>query len=287
MGIESNPLTLHRMKISSLLLIPAFLASVSACSDTRESRSPATPTTALTTHTTQRASFQIVGADTLSDSARILRVLPEQDGDGVIALFADPARRVSSGLAIIDARMTHPQLLWPDSATNVWWTGPHTLAFTTATGRGIRLVGDVHAATLKIADTTDTGIGSPPRTMEIDSSVSKRARAYTDSVHLQPAGSPRGSALTYSVARVASSPDGSMAAFHSAARDSLGVLTNPAWFILDRSSGTVTLIDQITGPVAELPKEAGEWSGNSSFFYAKGKTIWEAEIQRTTSQPNP
>jgi hypothetical protein len=78
-----------------------------------------------------------------------------------------------------------------------------------------------------------------------------------------------------------------MAAFHSTARDSSGVLTNPAWFILDRSSGTVALVDQIIGLVTELPKEAGEWSGNTSFFYAKGKTIWEAEIQRTTSQPNP
>ena len=244
--------------------------------------------TALAAHTTQRASFQVVGADTLSDSAQILRILPEQDGDGVIALFADPARRVSSGLGIIDTMMAHPQLLWPDSVSNVWWTSPHVLAFTTTTGRGIRLVVDVHAATVKIADTADTRIGSPPTAIVADSSVTKRARAYTDSVHLQQsAGAPRSSALIYSVTRVVPSPDGSMAAFHSAARDTSGVLTNPAWFILDRSSGAVAPMDQITGPVTELPKEAGEWGGNASFFYAKGKAVWEAEIQRTTSQPNP
>lgn len=275
------------MKTSSLALILVFPITVAACSDSRESSTPATSVTALTAHATQRASFQIVGADTLSDSARILRIFPEQDGDGVIALFSDPARGVSSGLAIIDRRMTHSQLLWPDLVTNVWWTGPHMLAFTTTTGRGIRLVGDIHAATLKIADTADTRIGSYPAAMVVDSSVAKRARAYTDSVRLQPAGSPQGSALTYSVTRVVPSLDGTMAAFHSAARDSSGVLTNPGWFVLDRSSGTVTPIDQITGLVAELPAEAGEWGGNTSFFYAKGRAIWEAEIQRATSQSNP
>lgn len=243
-------------------------------------------TTALTAHTTQRASFQIIGADTLSDSSRILRIIPEHDSDGVIALFTDPARRVSAGLAIVDRKMAHPQLLWPDSVTSVWWTGSHMLAFTTTIGHGIRLIVDVHAATLKIADTADTGVGSPPVTMVVDSSVAQRARAYTDSVHLQPAGSPHASALIYSVTRVVPSPDGSMAAFHSTAQDRLGILTNPAWFVLDRSSGAVAPLDQITGPVTELLAHAGEWSGNTSFFYAKGMALWEAEIQRTISQPN-
>ena len=275
------------MKISSVLSVLVLLATIDACSDTRESRTPPASITALSTHATQRVSFQVVGADTLSDSARILQILPEDDGDGVIALFADPARRVSAGLSIIDKRMAHPQLLWPDSVTGVWWTGPHRLAFTTTTGHGIRLVVDVHAATLKIADTADTRIGTPPIPVVVDSSIAKRARAYTDSVHLQPAGSPQGTALTYSVTRVVPSPDGSMAAFHSAARDSSGILTNPAWFVLDRSSGTVAPMDQITGLVAELPPGAGEWGGNTSFFYAKGRAIWEAEIQRATSQPNP
>lgn len=274
------------MKISSLSALLALLAAITACGNAPESKAPPTSVTALTTHATQRASFQIVGADTLSDSARIFRILPEHDGNAVITLFTDPARRVLAGLGIIDKRMTHPQLLWPDSVTSVWWSGPHMLAFTTTTGRGAKLLVDVHAATLKIADTARIGIGAPPAAMVVDSSVAKRARAYTDSVHLQPIGSTRGSLLIYSVTRVVPSPDGSMAAFHSAARDSSGVLTNPAWFVLDRASGSVAPVDQITGLIVELPAEAGEWGGNSSFFYAKGKGIWEAEVQRATSKPS-
>ena len=39
------------------------------------------------------------------------------------AIFADPARRISAGLAINDRQMANPQLIWPDSVTSVWWTG--------------------------------------------------------------------------------------------------------------------------------------------------------------------
>jgi hypothetical protein len=276
------------MKNSSpaVFLITLILLAA-GCNDARESATRPRSTTALTAQTTQRVSFQIVGADTLSDSARITRVLPEYDGDGVIALFTDPARRVKAGLAIIDRRMPHPQLLWPDSVSAAWWTGPHTLAFATTTGSGIRLVVDVHAATLKIADTAGTGLASAPVAMTVDSSVSQRARAYTDSVYLQPGGTAQASALTYSVTRVVPSPDGTMAVFQSAARDPSGTMTNPSWFVLDRASGTVAALDRITGSASELPAEAGEWGGNGSFFYAKGRAIWEAEIQRTTSQPAP
>jgi hypothetical protein len=269
------------MKTSSAFCALLSLTAISACTDTPESGSPPAAATALTVHATQRAPFQIVGADTLSDSARIIRMIPERDGDGVIVMFADPARRISSGLGIIDRKMSNPQLLWPDSVTGAWWTGPHMLAFTTATGRGIRLVVDVHAASLKIADTSNTGFGAPASTPAADSSVIRRARAYIDSIHVQPAGSPQGSALVYSVTRMVPSPDGTLAAFHSAARGPGGVLTNPAWFVLDRTSGTVRPVDQITGPVTELAAEAGEWGENSSFFYAKGRAIWEAEIQRS------
>jgi hypothetical protein len=276
------------MKTSSVRSALLLLVTVAAaCSDTGESGARVAPATTLSVHVTQRASFTVVGADTLSDSARIVRIIPEQDGDGLIALFADPARRVSAGLAIIDRRMEHPQLIWPDSVTSVWWTGPHRLAFTTATGQGTRLVVDVHAATLKIADTAGTRIESPPREMTVDSSIMQRARAYTDSVQLQLAGAPQTSALRYSVTRVVPSLDGSMAAFHSAARDPSGALTNPSWYVLNRSSGTVTLVDRVTGLETELPAQAGEWGDNSSFFYAKGSAIWEGEILRTSSQPTP
>jgi hypothetical protein len=272
------------MKISWFLTaLP--LIGLAACDSTPESKTQPKSMTAISAHSTQRVAFQIVGGDTLSDSASILRILPEQDGDGIVALFADPSRRVSAGLAIVDQRMIHPQLLWPDSVTSVWWTGPHRLAFTTRTGPEIRLVADVHAATLRIADTVDRTIGSPPPDASVDSSVAQRARAYIDSVHLQLAGASRNAPLLYSVTRIVPSIDGSMAAFQSAGRDAGGVLTNPSWFVLDRTSGAITPLDQITGPAAELPAQAGEWNGNSSFFYAKGRSIWEAEVQRVASQP--
>lgn len=264
----------------------ALLVATVACNEAPREEARQASTTVLTAHATQRASFLIVGADTLSDSARIVRILPEQDGDAMVALFTDPARRVSTGLAITDRRMANPQLLWPDSVTSVWWMGSHTLAFTTSTGRGVRLVADVHAATIRIADTTEAGIGSPPAAMSVDSSVAHRARTYIDSVRVQPGGVSR-TPLTYSVTRVVPSPDGSLAAFHAAARDSSGSLSNPSWFVLDRSSSTVTLLDQVTGSAAELPASVGEWGGNTSFFYAKGRAVWEAEIQRATSPATP
>jgi hypothetical protein len=273
------------MKTSFFLCTLVFLGSVAACGDTPGAESPPPATSVLTVHATQRAPFQIVGVDTLSDSAQIVQFIPEQDGDGVIVMFADPVRRISRGLAIVDRRMDHPQLLWPDSVTGAWWTGPHRLAFTTTTGQGIRLVVDVHAATLKIADTTSTGLGAPASAAAADSSVVQRARGYIDSLHVQPGGASRGAALVYSVTRVVPSPDGSLAAFHSAARDATGSLTNPAWFVLDRSSGGVTSVDQITGPASELPSDAGAWGSNSVFFYAKGRAIWEAEIQRSPVRP--
>jgi hypothetical protein len=257
-----------------------------ACQDAPEARSTSAPNVALTAHATQRAAFEIVGADTLSDSSRITRILPEPDGDGVVVQFADPARRVSSGLAIIDRKMAQPQLLWPDSVMAVWWTGPHMLAFTTTTGSGIRLIVDVHAATVSIADTTRTGISKPPEAGTVDRSVTERATAYIDSLHLQPSGIAQTSSLKYSLTRVVLSPDGTMAAFHSAARDPSGGLTNPAWFVLDRTSGTVAPLDRITGAGPELHADAGEWSGNRSFLYAKSGSVWEAEIQRTSSVPS-
>ena len=264
-----------------------LLLAIVACTDSPREGARQIAPTVVTVHATQRASFGIVGADTLSDSARILRILPEQDGEAMVVLFADPARRISAGLAINDRRMEHPQLLWPDSVTTVWWTGSHRLAFTTTTGKGVRLIADVHAATIRIADTTDVGIGSPPPVMSIDSSVAQRARTYIDSIRVQPGGVSRSSPLTYSVTRVVPSPDGSLAAFHAAARDSSGSLSNPSWYVLDRSSGSVAALDQVTGPAAELPTAVGEWGGNGSFFYAKGGAIWEAEVERATSSANP
>ncbi len=261
-----------------LVVVASLLA---ACSREREPAAGASSGTVLRVHTTQRNSFQRVATDTISDSAQILEILPEQDGDALVALFTDPGR-VSNGLAIIDRKMLVPQLLWPDSVTSVWWTGPHILAFTTSNGSGIRLVVDVHAAELRLADTTESAIPRPAPTVMSDSSMLQRARAYTDSLRGQVGGASQTSTLTYSVMRLVPSADGRLAAFHTAARDAAGTLTNPAWYALDRESGVITLIDQVTGSIKELPERAGQWSQGNSFFYAKGRALWEAEVSRGT-----
>lgn len=274
------------MKTLSILFTHALTSIlVLACKGKSEETVPADPATVLLVHTTQRAVFQVVGADTLSDHARIIAILPEQDGDGIVALFTDPARQVSAGLAILDRRMTTPQLLWPDSVTGMWWTGPHMLAFTTMTGEGIRLVVDVHAAELQVADTLTTGVIPLPALAVADSLTTHQARAYIDSIHMQSTGAPQRSMLTYSLTRAVPSPDMTMVAFHSVARDIHGALANPSWFILDRTSQSVTLLDRITGSASELPAQAGEWSANTSFYYAKGDAVWEAEIRRAVAFP--
>lgn len=270
---------LDLMDIARFCLLVLAL-SAAACTRDDQPREEPVRTAALRVHTTQRSSFQTVAGDTLSDSARVLAIYPEQDGDALVALFSDPGR-MARGLAIVDRKMAAPELLWPDSVTNVWWTGPHTLAFTTTSGTGIRLVVDVHAEKLNVADTTHAGMTPPVMAAGSDSAMMHRARAYTDSVRSQVGGTPQGSALTYAVSRLVPSADGRLAAFHTTARDAQGALMNPAWYALDRESGAVVLIDQVTGPVAELPESAGQWSEGGSFFYAKGSALWEAEVART------
>lgn len=273
-----TPMNIQRSMLLALALI------TSACTgDQREQSDSSAADVSLRAVTTQRTAFQIVGSDTLSDSARVLGIHPEPDGDALLVLFTDPGRRVSSGLAIVDRKMAAPQLLWPDSVSAVWWTGPHTLAFTTTTGTGARLVVDVHAAELRIADTVITNLTRPSGANVVDSAMMMRARTYTDSTRGQVAGVPQASALTYTVTRLIQSPDGRLGAFHTAARDAGGVLTNPAWYAIDRESGTVTPIDQVTGPIVELPANTGQWSESGSFFYAKGRALWEAEITRTAA----
>jgi hypothetical protein len=273
------------MRIPSLSLY-AFTILLAACTRDQQPPEDSAPGMSLRVHTTQRNTFHIVGSDTLSDSTRILEIHPEQDGDALVTLFAEPSRRISAGLAIVDRKMEAPQLLWPDSVTSVWWSGPHTLAFTTTTGTGIRLVVDIHAAEIRIADTSDTSLGRPSASTAVDSAMMQRARAYTDSVRTQIGGIPQTSTLAYSVTRLVPSTDGRLAAFHTTARDTQGRLTNPAWYALDRETGTVTPLDQVTGPASELPERAGQWSHSGSFFYAKGRALWEAEIVRAAA-PSP
>ena len=227
-----------------------------------------------------RVDVRFVGGDTLSDSARVVRLIPEPDGDGVGIVFADPSRRVSAGLALADRAHPAAQLLWPDSITAAWWSSPHTISFSTMTGTGIRAVVDVHKATLEIvAHSTDT---LPPAASAAvpaqNSGAMLRATAYIDSLYVQPAGQPQRSTLKYSVDHLSPSASGQYAAIYVTARDSSGKSMNPAWYAMAVASGRVERVEQITGSTLELPAEAAGWSGDGHFFFAKGRSVWEAKI---------
>jgi hypothetical protein len=225
----------------------------------------------------QRADIRLVGQDTLSDSAHIVRLIPEPDGDAVAILFADPLRQVSAGLALIDRAHLASQLLWPDSVTTAWWSAPHSIAFSTRTGKGVRAVVDVHKASLEVIERAVETPPSPASPAQHPDALS-RATAYIDSLHVQPAGQPQGSTLKYTVDRIMPSPGGRFAALYVIARDSAGRPMNPAWYAMDLPSGRIEQIEQITGSTLELPAEAAGWGSEGHFFFAKGRSVWEADI---------
>ena len=263
------------------IAVAAGLTLIAACrgdsgGDQDQQRDRAT----LTLSTERRAELGALGRDTLSEAARFLSVLPEADGDAIVFTFADSARGVSSGLGIIDRRLTSPQLLWPDSVTRAWWVGPHSLAFATRTGSGVRVVVDVHAGELEVVTRgADSGITAPVARSAADT-IKARARAtkFLDSLRLQPGGQSDRSQLRYQVLALRSAPDYRMGAFYTAASDSAGTRSNPAWYLLHYESGQVLPIDEVTGPISELPEAAAAWSENGRFVYTKGRQIHEAQI---------
>jgi hypothetical protein len=68
---------------------------------------------------------------------------------------------------------------------------------------------------------------------------------------------------------------------YAVASDSAGRRSNPSWYLLDARSGRMEPLDQVTGPVDELPEAAGGWSGADHFVYAKGVALWDARVSRT------
>lgn len=248
----------------------------------REDRRPGSGGGALTVTTRQRADIRLVGQDTLSDSARIVRLIPESDGDAIAVLFADPLRQVTAGLALTDRAHSTPQLLWPDSVTSAWWSGPHAIAFSTSTGRGVRAVVDVHRASIKVIERAGERAPAPVPDVRSVSALS-RATAYVDSVYVQPTGQPQRSSLKYAVDRIIPSPGKRFAALYVVARDSAGRPMNPAWYAMDLPTGHIERIEQITGPMVELPADAAGWGNEGRFFFAKGRSVWEAEIADRTA----
>jgi hypothetical protein len=250
----------------------------------RRSRTAPVP---LTVSRASRANLAVVGRDMLSDTATILGVYPEPDGDAVAFTFADPHRRVTAGLALTQRRDSAAALLWPDSVRAVWWSAPHAIAFTTASGTGVHVVVDVHAESASV--TLDTAarppaaavtVGAAPPALDGRDPTVVRAAAYIDSLRVQPAGRPQGSVLRYQVAAMRVAPDGRLGAFYVIATDSANRRFNPAWYAIDVESGSVTPIDEIVGPVASMPGTAAGWAAGARFFYTKEKALWEADVKR-------
>ena len=267
-----------------MLAAAIVVALVAACTGAEEGQSPPRAGS-LDVRREQRISAATVASDTLSDSASIVGVFPEADGDAIAFTFADPVRGISSGLAIAGRDSAGPALLWPDSVTGVWWSGPHALAFTAARRQGVHAVVDVHSAKATVADDT---VQRPPRAAAApgrDDPAFVRAVKYVDSLHVQPAGQPQGSSLRYEVTSLRVAPDGRLGAFHVIATDSAGRRSNPAWYALDVQTGAVQPIDEIVGPLSEMPERAAGWTGDGRFLYAKRATIWEATVRSVASRP--
>src|SRR5688500_8218266 len=171
-----------RIRPHPLAAALALLAACSPADDGSRRGSDAQSGGTLAVHPTQRAMVRVVGSDTLSDSARVLRVLPEPDGTSIPFTFADPATRVSAALAITGGAADGTQLLWPDSVVSLWWSGPHQLTFATRTGAGARVVVDVHAAKLTIIEQRRV-TPPPPADTAVPAEVRARAQSYVDSLH--------------------------------------------------------------------------------------------------------
>lgn len=271
-----------RTRMSIALLAGFGLATAACPGDENARQRPDSARATFTLSTERRAELGAIGGDTLSEAARFLSLLPEADGDAIVFTFADSARGVTSGLGITDRRLESPQLLWPDSVTRAWWLGPHSLAFATQTGTGVRVVVDVHAGELEVVSRgADSGTTAPITGIGGDT-VEARARAtrFLDSLRVQPGGQSDRSQLRYRVITLRTAPERDMGAFYVAASDSAGARSNPAWYFLHYRSGQVLPIDEVTGPISELPETAAAWSGDGRFIYVKGRQIHEARVTR-------
>ena len=261
-----------------LLRLPAAILFSGGCAEPEPADVRAADSTALALDTRQRGTLDRIGDDSLLRTVRITALFPEPDGEAIPALFADTARGVTAGLAIIDAQSDAPQLLWPDSVTRVWWSGDHALTFTTSTGRGAYVIVDVHDATVDSL-AIDAPVPAPPTNTAEPASLG-RAQRYIDSLHAQPGGRTGSGVLEYTVTRWIPDPTNTLAAFHATARDSTGQRVNPAWYIADTAAGVITQVDQVIGGEEEMPAAAAGWTDDLRFLYAKGPQVHEVRIHR-------
>ncbi len=265
----------------------SFLLLFMACqrADDRPANQASATRASLSITSERRGNLQIVGADTLSESARVIALFPEPDGAGIAYTFADSAGNVSSALGLLDSGKESAQLIWPDSVVNVDWPGAHKLTWTASSTRGgVHAVVDVHSAELgHIEEEHPIPRASVPsdNTEAAESSARSRATAYIDSLRLQPTGVPSQGTLRYTVTRLMRAPSDSLVAFYVIARASEGsVRLNPAWYALDLRTGTVAPVDSLTGKANALPESAAAWVGNDRFVYVKGLILHEAKVRR-------
>jgi hypothetical protein len=276
-----SPARQRRASLRPALAIAAgaALSAIVAC-DAAPERAPTPESPAFAAPVRARSTIRTLADDTLSDAARIVRLLPEPDGRTVAVLFADSVSGVSAGLALNELGVDRMQLLWPDSVTNVWWTSAHAIAFTTRTGRGVRAIVDVHAESLTVLERLDEGAVVLPVAPAEDSEARARATTYIDSLFSQANGRATRGELTYAVSRLVPQKTGDLVAVHVIASAADGRRSNPSWYLLDRRTEQVTRVDAVVGPEDQLPASGAGWTDGGEFLYAKGLTIWSAEPTR-------
>ena len=230
------------------------------------------------------ASVRRVGRDSLSDSAYVVRLIPEPDGQTVAIVFADPARGISAGLALLDPGSQRVELVWPDSVGEVWWAAEHRLAFQSSGATGVHAIVDVHADSLDHLESAhDTVPPAPSEDPQWENDARARATAYIDSIRGQPEGVPQQGQLRYTVTSFAPAPSDSLVAFYVTARSTSGDRLNPSWYLLHLRSGTIAPVDSLTGRADALLPGAAAWSEDGQFIYARGPVLYTARVSAATN----
>lgn len=253
------------------------LSMIAACTTDRENTQQ-NSVTSFTAAVEPTATVTRLGADSLSDSARIVRIEPEPDGESIAFMFADPAKGITGGLGIVQTSGTQAsQLAWPDSVTSLWWSGPHELSFTAGTGQGVLVVVDAHAAQLEALRITEGRQRAQQSggAAETQSEALARAHAFIDSLRVQPEGNPQGSTLRYQPDTIVMARGDTLAAVHVSASGD-GSEVNPAWYLLHIPSRRIQAIDSLVGRSAGLAATGGQWDTRGVFYYAKERSIWRA-----------
>lgn len=231
------------------------------------------------------ASVHLIGRDSLSDAARITRVVPEPDGRTIAVLFADSELGIDGGLALVDPERHRARLVWPDSVKAVWWRGDHRLVFEAdggSRGSGYHAIVNVHADSLEHLEAGHDSTSPAPATPPWIGAARERATAYVDSVRDQPDGMPRQGTLRYNVTSLLPLSADTLAAFYVAAHGRTDERLNPAWYLLHVPSGRIAPVDSVIGRADELPLESAAWAPDSRFIYAQGTTLYSARVAAAT-----